>query len=101
MSSADYCSNSEEAPAKKHKLSYKGQFRGFKDCLLHCVADMERGDVGKMDELGITESFQVKRQVLVSGAEAAEMIIRVDNIIKSAPRQRPRDDRYHWSEPAV
>ena len=66
-----------------------------KDCLLHCVADMDRGDVGKMDELGITESFQVKRQVLVSGAEAAEMIIRVDNIIRSAPRQRPRDDRYH------
>ena len=31
MSSADYCSNSEQAPAKKHKLSYKGQFRGFKD----------------------------------------------------------------------
>lgn len=56
---------------------------------------MERGEVGKMDELGITESFQVKRQVLISGAEAAEMIIRVDNIIKSAPRQRPRDDRYH------
>ena len=51
--------------------------------------------MGKMDDLGITESFQVKRQVLVSGAEAAEMIIRVDNIIKSAPRQRPRDERCH------
>lgn len=57
--------------------------------------DMERGDVGKMDGLGITESFQVKRQVLVSGAEAAEMIIRVDNIIRAAPRQRPQDDRCH------
>ena len=57
--------------------------------------DMERGDIGQMDQLGITESFQVKRQVLVSGAEAAEMIIRVDNIIKAAPRQRPQDDRCH------
>ncbi|KAL8593976.1 T-complex protein 1 subunit beta [Nucella lapillus] len=57
--------------------------------------DMAAGDIGKMDELGITESFQVKRQVLISGAEAAEMILRVDNIIKAAPRQRPRDDRCH------
>ncbi|XP_076445169.1 T-complex protein 1 subunit beta-like [Babylonia areolata] len=57
--------------------------------------DMEAGDTGKMDDLGITESFQVKRQVLVSGAEAAEMILRVDNIIRSAPRQRPQDHRCH------
>jgi chaperonin GroEL (HSP60 family) len=27
-------------------------------------------------------------QVLISAAEAAEMIIRVDDIIKSAPRER-------------
>lgn len=39
-----------------------------------------------MTELGITESFQVKRQVLLSAAEAAEMILRVDDIIKAAPR---------------
>ncbi|XP_025098344.1 T-complex protein 1 subunit beta-like isoform X2 [Pomacea canaliculata] len=57
--------------------------------------DMVRGEVGDVAELGITESFQVKRQVLVSGAEAAEMIMRVDNIIKAAPRQRVPDDRCH------
>lgn len=56
---------------------------------------MVRGEVGDVAELGITESFQVKRQVLVSGAEAAEMIMRVDNIIKAAPRQRVPDDRCH------
>lgn len=47
---------------------------------------MSEGIVGNMAELGITESFQVKRQVLLSASEAAEMILRVDNIIKAAPR---------------
>ena len=47
---------------------------------------MNQGTIGDMAELGITESFQVKRQVLLSAAEAAEMILRVDNIIKAAPR---------------
>ncbi len=47
---------------------------------------MSEGTVGNMAELGITESFQVKRQVLLSASEAAEMILRVDNIIKAAPR---------------
>ena len=50
------------------------------------ISDMEEGSVGDMASLGITESYQVKRQVLVSAAEAAEMILRVDDIIKSAPR---------------
>lgn len=51
-------------------------------------------DVGKVDcmkKLGITESFVVKRQVLMSAAEAAEMILRVDNIIRCAPRKRTQD----------
>ena len=52
---------------------------------------MERGEIGDMSQLGITESFKVKQQVLVSGAEAAEMILRVDDIIKQAPRQRAPD----------
>lgn len=48
--------------------------------------DMKDGVIGDMATLGITESFQVKRQVLLSAAEAAEMILRVDDIIKAAPR---------------
>lgn len=47
---------------------------------------MKEGTIGDMAILGITESFQVKRQVLLSAAEAAEVILRVDNIIKAAPR---------------
>ncbi|XP_041114182.1 T-complex protein 1 subunit beta-like [Polyodon spathula] len=53
--------------------------------------DMVNGTIGDMVELGVTESFQVKRQVLLSAAEAAEMILRVDNIIKAAPRKRVPD----------
>ncbi|KYN09856.1 T-complex protein 1 subunit beta, partial [Trachymyrmex cornetzi] len=53
--------------------------------------DMEMGKVGCMKRLGITESWVVKRQVLVSAAEAAEMILRVDDILRAAPRKRVQD----------
>merc|ERR1712038_709411 len=53
--------------------------------------NMYKGCVGNMAELGITESLAVKRQVLVSASEAAEMILRVDDIIKAAPRKRQAD----------
>ena len=56
--------------------------------------NMERGEIGDMRVLGITESYVVKRQVLISAAEAAEMILRVDNIIKAAPRKRVEDRGY-------
>ena len=48
-----------------------------------------------MVELGIFESLQLKRQVLLSATEAAEMIVRVDEIIQSAPRQRVPDGARH------
>merc|ERR1712226_849306 len=53
--------------------------------------DMYKGCVGDMSELGITESLSVKRQVLMSASEAAEMILRVDDILKAAPRKRQQD----------
>ncbi|XP_030070367.1 T-complex protein 1 subunit beta [Microcaecilia unicolor] len=53
--------------------------------------DMQNGTIGDMACLGITESFLVKRQVLLSAAEAAEVILRVDDIIKAAPRKRVPD----------
>lgn len=56
--------------------------------------NMDIGRVGCMKELGITESFAVKRQVLLSASEAAEMILRVDDIIKCAPRRRVPDRGY-------
>lgn len=49
-------------------------------------SDMINGRIGDMCEMGVTESYQVKKQVLTSAAEAAEMIVRVDNIVKAAPR---------------
>ena len=48
--------------------------------------DMVNGAIGDMQELGVTEAFIVKQQMLLSAAEAAEMILRVDDIIKAAPR---------------
>ena len=47
--------------------------------------------VGCMKRAGVTEAFRVKRQVLLSATEAAEMILRVDDIVKAAPRPRERD----------
>lgn len=37
---------------------------------------MNEGAVGSMKELGITESYKLKRQVVLSASEAAEMILR-------------------------
>lgn len=48
--------------------------------------DMAQGTVADVRELGITESFKLKKQVLFSATEAAEMILRVDDIIRCAPR---------------
>ncbi len=50
--------------------------------------DMNQGTIGDMVELGIVESFKLKEHVLLAAAEAAEMILRVDDIIKCAPRRR-------------
>lgn len=50
--------------------------------------NMFQGKVDNMVELGVTECFRVKEQALVSATEAAEMILRVDDIVRCAPRQR-------------
>merc|ERR1711963_672133 len=62
-----------------------------KDNKTNMGLDMKAGEVGDMEKLGITESLSVKRQVLVSASEAAEMILRVDDIIRAAPRKRQAD----------
>jgi len=59
-------------------------YEGRKDAGL----DMDQGTIGSMRELGVTESYKLKRQVVTSASEAAEMIIRVDNILRAAPRRR-------------
>jgi len=50
--------------------------------------DMDKGTVGCMKELRVFESLKSKLQMLISAHEAAEMILRVDEIVKCAPRQR-------------
>lgn len=55
--------------------------------------DMKNNCVGNMETLGIVEALKVKQQILVSASEAAEMILRVDDIIRAAPRKRERDPR--------
>lgn len=50
--------------------------------------DMYNGAVADVKKLGITESFKLKRQVLLAASEASEMILRVDDIIRCAPRKR-------------
>lgn len=53
--------------------------------------NMDNGTVGDAREMGITEAYIVKRRVVGSAASAAEMILRVDNILSAAPRQRQSD----------
>lgn len=53
--------------------------------------DLDEGKIGNMKELGVYECFKVKEQALLSACEAAEMIIRVDDIISCAPRARTRE----------
>ena len=50
--------------------------------------DMHKGEIADMAELRICESFRSKMSQLCSAAEGAEMIVRVDNVIRTAPRQR-------------
>jgi len=50
--------------------------------------EMNTGTLADMNELGICESFKVKSQVVLSASEAAEMILRVDDIVQCAPRRQ-------------
>lgn len=52
--------------------------------------NMDNGTVGDMEELGIYESLKIKEQAVISATEAAEMILRVDEIIQCAPRERKK-----------
>lgn len=50
--------------------------------------NLELGETASMSELKICESFRSKTHQINSASEAAEMIIRVDDIIRCQPRQR-------------
>lgn len=53
--------------------------------------DLNKGEVGDMRELGIVESYKLKRAVVSSASEAAEVLLRVDNILKAKPRTADRN----------
>lgn len=53
--------------------------------------DLNKGDVGDMRELGIVESYKLKYAVVSSASEAAEVLLRVDNIIRAKPRTADRN----------
>ncbi|AOW06995.1 chaperonin Cpn60/TCP-1 family [Yarrowia lipolytica] len=52
--------------------------------------DLNNGVVADMRDLGIVESYKLKRAVVSSAAEAAELLLRVDNIIRAKPRTADR-----------
>jgi len=50
--------------------------------------DLYKGEVASMKALGVLESYKSKLSGLCAAAEAAEQVIRVDDIIRCQPRQR-------------
>lgn len=53
--------------------------------------DLYNGVVADMREMGVVESFKLKRAVVSSAAEASEVLLRVDNIIRAKPRTADRN----------
>ena len=49
---------------------------------------MNDGIIGSMKELGVTESYKLKRQVVLSASEAAEMILRYVFFSSSPPHMQ-------------
>ncbi|KAJ3410300.1 T-complex protein 1 subunit beta [Chytridiales sp. JEL 0842] len=75
--------DSSELVSQLRAAHYEGKKTAGLDMYNGCVADVKT--------LGITESFKLKKQVLLSASEAAELILRVDDIIRAAPRKRERE----------
>jgi len=72
--------DSSELVSRLRAEHYKGN--------VNAGLNMKDGTVGDMSELGVMEALKVKQQILISATEAAEMVLRVDEIIKAGPRQR-------------
>lgn len=53
--------------------------------------DLNNGTVADMRELGIVELYKLKRAVVLLAAEAAELLLRVDNILRAKPRTADRN----------
>lgn len=53
--------------------------------------DLNAGQVADMRDLGVVESYKLKRAVVSSASEAAEVLLRVDNILRAKPRTADRN----------
>lgn len=53
--------------------------------------NLNEGTIANMRELGVVESYKLKRVVVNSATEAAEVLLRVDNIIRAKPRTADRN----------
>lgn len=54
--------------------------------------DLNNGTIADMRELGIVESYKLKKAVVGSASEASEVLLRVDNIIRAKPRTANRQN---------
>lgn len=63
------------------------------------LVDLNNGTVTSMRDLGVTESFKLKRQVLLSASEAAEMILRYAGRNPQVPCPHPLyiQSGYHFA----
>ncbi|KAL2316285.1 putative T-complex protein 1 subunit beta [Schizosaccharomyces pombe] len=52
--------------------------------------DMDKGEIADMRAKGILEALKLKQAVVSSGSEGAQLLLRVDTILKAAPRPRER-----------
>lgn len=76
--------DSSDLVARLRKAHYAGMSSNGLDLL------RPGGGIADMRELGVVESYKLKRAVVNSASEAAELLLRVDNIIRAAPRKRER-----------
>jgi chaperonin GroEL (HSP60 family) len=51
--------------------------------------DVFKGEVTDMYRAGVIEPHRVKKQAIQSAAEAAEMILRIDDVIASSGSKEP------------
>jgi len=60
--------------------------------------DVDKGDVGDMLEKGVIEPLRVKTQMIVSATEAAEMILRIDDIIAAGKAKKEEGKKEEGEE---
>lgn len=75
--------DSSELVAKLRSSIYNGMTTSGLDLNIGTIADMR--------EMGVVESYKLKRAVVSSASEAAEVLLRVDNILRAKPRTADRN----------